>query len=167
MKPAIESIIEQVGSGGNVMRIEDLTKEFEKRITDEIRSVYHYLGEYDEEFIQEISEKRINELQSDLRLKPAEEIETEDGIAVGYRICVGLGGDDDYYEIMYNGKLYEVDHVISLNLLVNTDGFQYILEHFDAYHLPGTDMKEDVYRNIMCKKVKLKDVDKEVVRRAF
>ena len=149
------------------MRIEDLTKEFEKRITDEIRRVYHYLGEYDEDFIQEVSEKRINELQSDLRSKKPEVIETEDGIAVGYRICVGIGGDDEYYEIMYNGKLYEVDHVISLHLLVNTDGFQYILQHFDAYHLPGTDMKEDEYRNITCKKMKLKDIDKEVIGRAF
>ena len=147
------------------MTRKDLTKDYAKKIAAEIRRAFNYFRETDENDIRFYIEKKMKKLWEALENQCAEEMSTDDGVVVGYPISVGLGGEE-YGDVVRGGKTYIYENIQVLKLVVNEEGFQYILKSFDYYHLRGSkSLEDDVYDNYKYVKVKLEDIDKTKIGR--
>ena len=147
------------------MKKEDLTRGYVRKLAAEIRNAFNYFGDYDEEHIRKSIKEKVKELWQCIGCVLPETIETDDGVVEGYLVSVALGGDETIRWETKDEKQYQVDTTQVLNLVVNKEGFQYVLKSFDSYHLPGTSWDEEFYENMTYKKVKLEEVDKTVLHR--
>ena len=144
----------------------DLTKEYARKIAAEIRRAYNYFGEYEDIFIKVSVEKKMKEFYEALMGKP-DKFPTEDGEVIGYLIDVGLGSED-FPDVVRNEKACIHERIQALSLVINEDGFQYILTSFDCYRpREGCTFDDYEYENQSYKKVALEDVDKTIVGRSL
>ena len=143
-----------------MMTREHLSEAYKEKIRKELRKALTHFGEWDKKRMERTIESNVFNLWIDLAAIDGKTVDVGNGEVVkGYPMCVASKGED-FPDTIRNGEVYMHERMYVVNLMINKDGFQYVLHGFDCYDKHGSHFAETEFDNLTYKKVKLEDLDK-------